>query len=116
MPFVPWHKLYTIQYQNMGKVTFLAPVDAVSGKLNKKSNVYFRVVNGQRYAVLMVNPRTRNRSSEKEKAYRATVGSLSKEASCINRDDTLAAPYNDWKAHGYSTRYRYILSELIRTR
>ena len=58
----------------MGKVTFLAPVDAVSGKLNKKSNVYFRVVNGQRYAVLMVNPRTRNRSSEKEKAYRATVG------------------------------------------
>lgn len=98
----------------MAKVEFLDPVDTVSGKLNKKGSVYFRVVNGKRFAVLMMNPRTREKSSAKEKAYRSNVGKLSKEASRISRDETLAAAYADWKEKGYTNRYRYILAELIK--
>lgn len=100
----------------MAKAIFVKPIETYSGKVSRHHNVYFRHFNGKNYAVLLVNPRTRDKSSDKERAYRARVGELSKEASRINHDESLAASYADWQSRGYSSRYRYILAELIKAR
>lgn len=98
----------------MAKIEFCAPVASVSGKMNKKDNVYFRVMNGKRYGVLLLHPRTREKASEKEKTLRTKMGKLSREASRIHKDEALAAAYNDWMKRGYTSRYRCILGELLK--
>lgn len=98
----------------MAKAEFKDLVKALSGKVNKDHSVYFRQIKGKTYAVELQNPRTSEKASKKEKALRKRVGEQSKEASRINKDEALAAEYNDWAEHGYSTRYRYILARLIK--
>ena len=102
----------------MAQVGYIHPVDKVTGKLSKSDDVYFRMRNGKRYAVKMINPRTE--FSDKEKVLHARFGDLSKQASAIAKDPELAAPYMaGYEAQketegGKQSLYHYVLSQLTR--
>ena len=75
------------------EVDFVYPVQAVHGKVGKNSKTYMRKCYGKSRQVYLENPRTRDRSSEHEKAYRAHFGQLQIAASAIYRDEVRLAPY-----------------------
>ena len=75
------------------EVEYQFPVQAVRGKVGKDSKTYMRKCYGKSHQVYLDNPRTRERSSEHEKAYRAHFGQLQTEASAIYRDEVRLAPY-----------------------
>lgn len=97
----------------MAKVEYIKPIRGLHGKVQKNDNVYFREMYGKSVAIRMIHPRTEKDFSEHEKAYRKSFGEMSKEASRINKNEKLAAKYNDWKEKGYRSRYRYILVLLV---
>ena len=75
------------------EVEYQFPVQAVRGKVGKDSKTYMRKCYGKSHQVYLQNPRTRARSSEHEKAYRAHFGQLQAEAAAIYRDEMRLAPY-----------------------
>lgn len=76
------------------EVTFAWPVNGISGKVGKNSRSYFRKQYGRSRQVLLENPRTRERSSEHEKAYRAYFGQKWKEALAVYYDAGRSARYD----------------------
>lgn len=93
----------------MAKVQWMNPIQEIHGKIVKTTNVSFR---GQ-HTYHLQHPRTEKDFSEHEKAYRRAFGELNKEASRINKDPDRWKDFQDWKEKGYTSRYRYILAELI---
>ena len=81
------------------EVEFVWPVKKVSGKVGKNSKTYMRKCYGKSRQVYLENPRTRERSSEHEKAYRAHFGQLQMEAVAIYRDEERLAPYRQLFEH-----------------
>ncbi len=77
------------------EVDFVFPVQSVRGKVGKNSKTYMRKCYGKSHQVYLEHPRTRARSSEHEKAYRAHFGRLQMEASAIYRDEVRLAPYKE---------------------
>ena len=75
------------------RVEYEYPVQAVHGKVGKDSRTYTRTRYGKSCQVYLENPRTREMSSEHEKAYRAHFGQLQLEASAIYRDEVRLEPY-----------------------
>lgn len=98
----------------MNKVTFAMPVASLSGKRSKKDPVYFRTVNGVSRMVYLANPHTKDKMNEAEHRHMTKTALTSREASRINRDETLAAAYSDWKKKGFRDRYHYIMSCLMK--
>lgn len=93
----------------MAKVVYIDPVERVHGKVKRDTHVSFR---GQ-HTYYLQHPRTEKDFSEHEKAYRRAFGELNKEASRINKNPDRWEDFQDWKEKGYTSRYRYILAELI---
>lgn len=75
------------------KVEYEVPVKAIRGKVGKNSHTYWRTQFGQSHQVYLANPRTRKKSSEHEKAYRAHFGRLQRKAAEIYRDAERLMPY-----------------------
>jgi len=85
------------------------PIKKVHGKLKKDSNISFR----GKHSYCLQHPRTEKDFSEHEKAYRKSFGEMNKEASRINKDPERLNEFQDWKEKGYTSRFRYILAELV---
>lgn len=98
----------------MNKVTFAMPVASLSGKRSKSDPVYFRIVNGVSRMVYLGNPHTKDKMNEAEHRHMTKTALASREASRINRDETLAAAYSDWQQKGFRDRYHYIMSCLMK--
>ena len=75
------------------EVIFDYPVKGISGKVGKNSRSYSRHHYGKWREVLVENPRTREKSSEHEKAYRAYFGQKQKAAISIYNDPLRVKPY-----------------------
>ena len=93
----------------MARIGYVEPIEAIHGKIKKDSNVSHR----GKFTYTLQHPRKKEDFSEHEKAYHCFFGEKNKEASRINKDEALAAAYNDWKEKGYQSRYRYILACLV---
>lgn len=78
---------------------FEYPVRAISGKVDKNSNKYHRKQYGKMRTVTLNNPRTRDKASPHEKAYRQEFGALQAEKSRIYRDPVLVQPYKEKFEH-----------------
>ena len=78
---------------------FEYPVRALSGKVDKNSNKYHRKQYGKMRTVTLNNPRTRDKASPHEKAYRQSFGALQAEKSRIYRDPILVQPYKEKFEH-----------------
>ena len=85
-------------------VSFEWPVAGISGKVGKRSHTYRRKMYGKWREVYLENPRTREKSSVREKAYRAYFRQLRKEALEISRDSELSVSYTDWFEHQTTER------------
>ncbi|MCQ2311703.1 MAG: hypothetical protein MJZ64_08155 [Paludibacteraceae bacterium] len=100
----------------MADVILMYPVEEIRGKVFAGDDVYFRKQNGKVRIVRLKNPRTEFSAHEKE--VRTSFGALSKKASTIAKDATLAAPYmpgfeaQKGNEKGTKVLYRYILSQL----
>ena len=95
----------------MSKVKYITQIESAHGKVAPGSNQSFR----GNHTYTLQHPRTEESFSEHEKAYRRDFGALNKLASEINRDPARQNEYTDWKEKGYQSRFRYILSELIKS-
>lgn len=95
----------------MSKVDYVNPVAGAHGKVAPGSNQSFR----GRFTYTLKHPRTAKDFSEHEKKYRQNFGRLNKLASQINKDESRKNEYNDWEEKGFQSRFRYILSELIKS-
>lgn len=80
-------------------IDYLYPVKAVHGKVQKNSKTYTRTLFGKSHEVYLDNPRTRAKSSDHEKAYRAHFGQMQQEAAEIYRDAERLAPYKELFEH-----------------
>ena len=102
----------------MADVELSNGIDGIKGKLARRDDVYFRMRNGKQFAVQMLNPR--EKFSEKEKGLHLGFGQLSKLASKIAKDSTLAAPFMaDYEAqkqqpNGQASLYQYLLTRFLR--
>ncbi|MBR1877882.1 MAG: hypothetical protein IJ814_02625 [Paludibacteraceae bacterium] len=101
----------------MAEVKLNDAFEGISGKLMKKSDIYYRTRKGKQFAVQMVNPR--NTYSEKEKVLHAGFGQIVKLTSRIAKDPKLAAPYMaDFEAQkangGQTSLYQYLLTRFLR--
>lgn len=103
--------------KKMADIDLSNGIDGVRGKLASRDNIYFRKRNGKQFAVQMVNPR--KQFSDKEKGLHLGFGKLSKLASRIAKDSTLAAPYMaDYEEQkqngGQPSLYQYLLTRFLR--
>ena len=84
----------------MSNITeFAFPVGEVHGKIDKKSNKYHRIQYGKSRTVTLNHPRTADKASPHEKAYRQEFGALQAEKSRIYRDPLLVQPYKEKFVH-----------------
>jgi len=93
----------------MARLEYVYIVGKAHGKVKRNSNVSYR----GNFTYTLENPRTEKDFSEHEKAYRKSFGEMNKEASRINKDPNRLTEYQDWQEKGYTSRYRYILAELL---
>ena len=91
-------------------------IDAIRGKLASRDDIYFRQRNGKQFAVQLVNPRTK--FSQKEQGLHMGFGQLSKLASKIAKNSSLAAPYmadfEAQKENGQPSLYQYLLTRFLK--
>ena len=101
----------------MADIDLISGIEGIRGKLASRDDIYFRKRNGKQFAVQMVNPRTK--FSEKEQGLHLGFGKLSKRASKIAKNNSLAAPYMaDFEAQkangGQTSLYQYLLTRFLR--
>jgi len=78
---------------------FAFPVSTVRGKVDRQSNKYHRKQYGKMRTVTLNHPRTADKASPHEKAYRQEFGALQAEKSRIYRDPVLVQPYKEKFEH-----------------
>ena len=101
----------------MAEVEFSPGIEGLMGKLAREHDVYYRKRNGKQFAVQLINPR--QHFSDKEKGLHLGFGQLSKLASKMAKDSTLAAPYmadfEEQKQNGgQRSLYQYLLTRFLR--